>query len=96
MRNSKHKMENHPDHSEELNRLRKISGQIAGIEKMIATRRYCPEIVQQIRAATSALRAVELSIVKGHMSACIKKSAQSDSNSAFDKKLRELMELIKS
>ena len=95
MRKSKQKMEQHPDHSDELNRLGKIMGQIAGIEKMIAARRYCPEIVQQIRAATSALRAVVLSIVKGHMSACIKKSARTDSNKAFDQKLVELLDLIK-
>ena len=84
----------YPDHSEELVRLNKINGQIAGIQKMIRDRRYCPEIMQQIRAARSALRSVELSMMKGHMSACLKDSAQS-SSSDFDRKLKEVLELIK-
>ena len=84
----------HPDHSEELVRLNKINGQIAGIQKMIRDRRYCTEIMQQIRAARSALRSVELSMMKGHMSACLKESAKS-SSSDFDRKLKEVLELIK-
>ena len=95
MRNSKREIEQHPDHSDELSRLRKIMGQIAGIERMITAERYRPEVVQQIRAATSALKALELAIVKSHMSTCIKKSARSDTHGAFDQKLKELMELIK-
>ncbi len=85
----------HPDHSQELSRLRKVLGQIAVIEKMILSKRYCPEIVQQIRAAASALKALELAILKNHISSCVKKSAISDSPPAFDKKLKELMDLIK-
>ena len=95
MRESKSKIGQHPDHSDELNRVRKITGQIAGIEKMITNRRYCPEIIQQITAARSALKALELAIIRGHISSCIKKSARSDSPSVFDQKLKELMELIK-
>jgi DNA-binding FrmR family transcriptional regulator len=95
MRKSKQETEHHPDHSDEINRLRKVSGQIAGIEKMIVARRYCPEIIQQIRAAASALRAVELSILKEHMRSCIKETATSGSPSALDRKLQELLELCK-
>ena len=92
----KTKIENgHPDHSQELSRLRKILGQIAGIEKMILSRRYCPEIVQQIRAATSALKALELAIVKKHISSCVKQSARTDAPPVFDKKLKELLDLVK-
>lgn len=91
---NKAKKVSHPDHSEELVRLNKINGQIAGIQKMIHDRRYCPEIMQQIRAARSALRSVELSMMKGHMSACLKGSAQG-SASDFERKLKEVLELIK-
>lgn len=85
----------HPDHSGELGRLRKVNGQIQGIEKMILSRRYCPEIVQQIRAARSALQALEVEILRGHLSACIKTSAREDAPREFEKKLEELMELVK-
>lgn len=93
--NAKQSKGGFPDYSDELNRLSKVMGQLNGIEKMIAQRRYCPEIIQQIRAARSALGALELVIIKGHLASCIKDSAKSDSPVAFDKKLKELLQLIK-
>jgi CsoR family transcriptional regulator, copper-sensing transcriptional repressor len=82
-------------HVDELNRLAKVAGQISGIEKMILDERYCPEIIQQLRAATSALKAIEVAILRRHIASCIKKSAESDSASGFERKLKELMELIR-
>jgi DNA-binding FrmR family transcriptional regulator len=84
-----------PDHTDELSRLRKVTGQISGIEKMILSRRYCPDILQQIRAARSALAALELTILKTHISMCLKDSARGDSQSDFERKLKELLGLIK-
>ncbi len=92
---SKSKKDLFPDYAEELARLSKITGQVAGIEKMILARRYCPDILQQIRAVRSALKALELAILRGHMDSCIKKSARNDSSSDFNRKLKELLELIK-
>ena len=92
---SKKKGDLYPDHSDELVRLSKIMGQISGIEKMIRARRYCPEIIQQIRAARSALKALEVGVLKGHMASCIKSSARSDSPGDFERKLKELLELVK-
>jgi DNA-binding FrmR family transcriptional regulator len=43
-----------PDHTEDLRRLKRIRGQLEGIERMIQERRYCPDIVNQIQAASSA------------------------------------------
>jgi len=91
----RHKSEMFHDHSEGLSRLSKVVGQLAGIERMITARRYCPDIIQQIRAARAALKALEIEIIKGHLTSCIKKSAKSDSPPDFDRKLKDLMELIK-
>lgn len=85
----------HPDHSAELTRLRKITGQVAGIERMIQERRYCPEIVQQIRAATSALRAIEISILTEHLNQCLIDAARSRETETFNRKIAELIRLIK-
>lgn len=85
----------HPDHSDELVRLRKITGQLSGVERMIIDRRYCPEILQQIRAIYSAIKALETAILRSHLSSCIKKSAKSNSSTEFDKKLTELLDLIR-
>lgn len=92
---SKNTVKIHPDHSGELSRLSKVMGQLSGIEKMILNRRYCPEIIQQVRAARSALKALEVAIMKEHMTSCIKTSARNDSSLDFDRKLKELLQLIK-
>jgi len=94
-KNAKQSKKEFPDYSDELNRLGKIIGQLNGIEKMISTRRYCPDIIQQTRAARSALGALELAIIRGHLASCIKDSAKSDSPKAFDEKLKGLLDLIK-
>ncbi len=83
------------DHSAEIPRLRKIAGQLAGTEKMIADRRACVEILQQVRAAHSAVKALEIAILKRHLNNCIVNSAKSETVPAFKQRLRELLDMIK-
>lgn len=52
-------------------RLRKVSGQINGIEKMINDGRYCMDILQQLAAARSALNQVALLIMESHTKSCV-------------------------
>lgn len=85
----------HPDHTEELPRLKRIIGQLEGVKRMVEDRRYCPDIIQQLRAANSAIKALEIEILKGHLGSCIRDSAKSDSKSDFDAKLEELLNIIK-
>lgn len=66
-----------------------------GIERMIQERRYCPDILQQLRAVQSATKALELQILKTHLSSCIRTAAKSDKSAVFDEKLKELLRLIK-
>lgn len=53
------------------NRLRKIEGQIRGIQKMIDDDRYCVDILLQISAVRSALQKVGLSLFKSHTRGCV-------------------------
>ena len=85
----------HPDHSTEMPRLKRIIGQMEGIERMIQERRYCPDILQQLRAAQSAIKALEIQILKTHLSSCIRTAAQNEKTVVFDKKLKEFLDLIK-
>lgn len=87
--------EEHPSHSAELVRLGKIAGQVQGIERMIQQRRYCPEIIQQIRAATSALRAIEMSILTEHLNECVKEAARARDPEDFRRKVAEIVRFTK-
>ena len=62
---------NHPCHDSQVNRLRKIEGQVRGLQKMIEERRYCMDIVSQLRAVQGALKKVELGILETHLQHCV-------------------------
>jgi DNA-binding FrmR family transcriptional regulator len=84
----------HPDHHSALSRLRKIRGQIEGIERMILDRRYCPEILIQFRAVHSALKAVEVPIFEKHLRQCVSDSIKTNNKAEIENKISELMDLF--
>lgn len=83
------------DHSSELLRLSRIKGQVEGVERMILEKRYCPEIVIQIKAIRSALRSLEANIVEGHMRHCVKDAIKSKDPIVVQEKLEEILFLMK-
>ena len=83
------------DHSAELKRLSRIKGQVEGVERMIHERRYCPEIVQQIKAARSALKSLEASIIEGHMRHCVKQAIASRDAFVVQEKIEEIILMVK-
>ena len=84
----------HPDHSAYLPRLSRIQGQIAGIERMITDRRYCVDILIQLRAVMAALRSVEVSMFETHLKHCVSSALQSRDQKQIDAKIMELTELL--
>lgn len=81
-----------PSHVENMPRLNRISGQIEGIKKMIEDNRYCPDILIQLRAVRSALRAIESNILAKHLQHCVAQSFSSEKER--DKKIAELKVLF--
>ena len=61
-----------------LKRLRRIEGQVRGIQAMVADDRWCPDILQQIAAATAALDKVALGLAEGHVQHCMAAGADDD------------------
>ena len=82
-------------HDETLHRLRRIAGQVEGVRRMVAERKYCIDILTQIQAARSALRAVELQILKKHVDHCVRDAFASGSPAATDRKMDELLRVMK-
>lgn len=93
---SGHSAEDHPDHSAELNRLRRIKGQLNGIESMITGRRYCPDILIQVRAAASALKALDHSIFERHLRGCVRDAVSAKNPGQIETKIQELLEILAS
>ncbi len=84
----------HPDHAAHISRLNRIKGQILGIEKMIIDKRYCPDIITQLKAATSALKAVEAEIFKTHLRSCVKQAFSTENSIKNEQKIQEIIKLI--
>lgn len=84
----------HPDHSPHLGRLNRVKGQLEGIASMIEDRRYCPEILDQIRAATSALRSIELKVFEAHLKACVHDALSSRNSKDAETKIQELTQIL--
>jgi DNA-binding FrmR family transcriptional regulator len=86
--------DSHPDHAPEMLRLKRIKGQVEGVEKMILDRRYCPDIITQIRAAKAALGALEGSILKTHLRHCVKDVLKTKDAFNAEAKIQEIIELL--
>jgi DNA-binding FrmR family transcriptional regulator len=52
-------------------RVRRIAGQVAGIERMLEERRYCVDILNQIAAVRSALDALGVELLTRHLETCV-------------------------
>ena len=60
-----------------LNRLRRIEGQVRGIQRMVAEDRYCVDILQQMAAITSGLQEVSLIVLQSHIEGCVSEAIRS-------------------
>ncbi len=79
---------------ETLTRLKKIEGQIRGINNMIVEERYCIDILTQTRAVVAAIRKVEDLIMFQHLHTCVAESMKSNNESDKNQKIDEIMEVL--
>lgn len=69
-------------------RLRRIEGQVRGLERMVEEDAYCIDVLTQIAAATRALQAVALELLGDHLDHCVRHAVASGGPDA-DEKVRE-------
>jgi DNA-binding FrmR family transcriptional regulator len=55
-----------------LKRLRRVEGQVRGLQQMVEDDRYCIDVLTQVSAATKALQAVALELLEDHLSHCVR------------------------
>lgn len=76
-----------------LKRLRRIEGQVRGLQKMVDEDRYCADILTQISSVHEALRAVGRELMRNHLKHCAASAIRSDSGTA-EAMYDELVELM--
>jgi CsoR family transcriptional regulator, copper-sensing transcriptional repressor len=76
-----------------LRRLRRIEGQIRGLQRMVAEDKYCIDILTQVSAATRALESVALGLLEEHLGHCVAQ-AIAEGGDAATAKIREASDAV--
>ncbi len=76
-----------------MKRLRRIEGQVRGLERMVEADEYCIDVLTQISAATKALQAVALALLEDHLAHCVADAAREGGDMA-DVKIKEASDAI--
>lgn len=75
-------------------RLARIEGQVRGITKMVEDERYCIDILTQLSAVQTALKAVGMQVLEGHAGSCVAEALQSGDKQAAAAKTKELLAAV--
>jgi DNA-binding FrmR family transcriptional regulator len=75
-------------------RLRRIEGQVRGLQKMVEEDRYCPDILTQISSVQEALRSVGRELMRNHLKHCATQAIRSGDGDAAEATYDELIEMI--
>jgi DNA-binding FrmR family transcriptional regulator len=76
-----------------LKRLRRVEGQVRGLQRMVDNDEYCIDVLTQISAATKALQAVSLGLLDEHLKHCVAQAA-AEGGEVANEKIREASEAI--
>jgi len=82
------------DRSGTINRLKRIEGQVRGLQQMLADERYCIDILHQFQAVKAALARAESEVLKAHAAHCVAEAIASGDEAAQRAKFGELIDLM--
>ncbi|MEP6598442.1 MAG: metal-sensitive transcriptional regulator [Actinomycetota bacterium] len=83
-------VDNKADH---LKRLRRVEGQVRGLQRLVESDSYCIDVLTQVSAATRALESFALALLNEHLSHCVSDAIHAGGDDA-DAKIREASEAI--
>jgi DNA-binding FrmR family transcriptional regulator len=78
-----------------LNRLRRIEGQVRGLQRMVDEDAYCIDILTQVAAVQTALENVAVEVLDGHVRHCVADAVAEGQDGEGEAKLDELMAAVR-
>ena len=81
-------------HLDEIVPLKRIEGQVRGIQKMIEEKRYCIDILTQLSSIVGAIRRVEENILSRHLRGCVKESFTKGNREDKAQKIDEVIDVL--
>lgn len=91
----KHTVRSGEDRKALLSRLKRIEGQIRGLQGMVEKDAYCPDILVQVSAATSALNSFSRQLLSSHIHNCVRRDLVNGDDAAIDELCQLLQRLMK-
>jgi DNA-binding FrmR family transcriptional regulator len=76
-----------------LKRLRRVEGQVRGLQRMVADDAYCIDVLTQVSAVTRALQAVALGLLEDHLGHCVRQAIEQGGPEA-EAKVREAADAV--
>jgi DNA-binding FrmR family transcriptional regulator len=77
-----------------LTRLRRVEGQVRGLQRMVEDDTYCIDVLTQVAAVTKALQAVSLGLLEDHLAHCVVDAARADDGGEAAAKVREASDAV--
>jgi DNA-binding FrmR family transcriptional regulator len=77
-----------------LRRLRRIEGQVRGLQRMVADEAYCVDVVHQVSAVRAALHEVGRALLGGHVERCVVDAVRSGTRRGRERKVAELLDVL--
>ena len=78
-----------------MNRLRRIEGQVRGIQNMLEQDAYCPDIMIQVSAVNQALNSFNKVLLAEHIKSCVVRDIKSDKTETIDELVETLQKVMK-
>ncbi len=91
----KHKERGDKEKKDLMNRLKRIEGQVRGVEGMLENNAYCTDILMQVSAITSALNSFNKVLLSNHMRTCVADNIREGNDEIIDELVVTLKKLMK-
>ena len=91
----KHKVRDEKEYRDLMNRLKRIEGQVRGVEGMVENDAYCTDILIQVSAITSALNSFNKVLLADHMRTCVADNIREGNDEIIDELVLTLQKLMK-
>ena len=91
----KHKERDDAEKKDLVNRLKRIEGQVRGVEGMLESGAYCTDILMQVSAITSALNSFNKVLLGNHVKTCVAENIRAGNDEVIDELVTTLQKLMK-
>ena len=91
----KHKSRDDKEYKDLMNRLKRIEGQVRGVENMLEKDAYCTDILMQVSAITSALNSFNKVLLANHVKTCVADNIREGNEDVVDELVGVLQKLMK-